>query len=122
MNWIGFTHSRIFSSNKATWRLINAPDDFELVGVGVVELGLRVGVLGLKPGDVRVLLGGEEGGRRVDRGKVQRRPGQRLLLGGDLLQVAPVPLRGFAGGRGGRCCGAGVLEVLKGKVNNLFIM
>ena len=86
---------------EAVSRLRTAPDDLKLVGVGVVELGLWVRVLGLQPRDVRVLLGGQEGGRRVDRTEVEGGPRQRLLLGGDLLQVAPVTLGGLAGGRRG---------------------
>ena len=77
-----------------------------------MELCLWVGVLGLQPRDVRVLLGGQEGGRRVDRREVNRGPRKRLLLGGDLLQVAPVTLGGglASGRRGG---GSRVLKEVK---------
>ena len=81
-----------------------------------MELRLGVGVLCLQPRDVRVLLGGQEGGRRVDRAEVEGGPRQRLLLGGDLLQVAPVTLGGglASGRRGG---GSRVLrEVKMGKL------
>ena len=51
--------------------LVNVPDDLELVRVGVVELGLRVRVLGLEARDVRVLLGRQKRRRCIDGVEVQ---------------------------------------------------
>ena len=51
--------------------LIDVPDHLELVGVGVVELGLRVRVLGLEARDVRVLLGRQKRRRCIDGVEVQ---------------------------------------------------
>ena len=83
----------------SVWSARDRPDEFELVGVGVVELGVRVGVLGREAGDVGVLLGRQERRRCVDGAEVERRPRQRLLPRRDLLQAAPVTLRRLRGRR-----------------------
>ena len=68
------------------------PDRLELLGHGVVQLRLRVGVDGLQPGEIGVLLGGLEGGRRVEGGVAHRvlRPVEALLQVQNLFEVFPL--------------------------------
>lgn len=84
---IGFSESEVSLHNIAG----QFSDLSKLLGAGVVQPGLRVGVERLQPRDVGILLGGSEAGRGLEAGVGNGvlRPGQRLFRCQHLFQCSP---------------------------------